>query len=260
MKGADRVALFCILVSAGAGECATPVAPAPGMPLAGLPNWCAPDIHPATLAGLIATESMFNPYAIGVVGGKSSRAAKTLKEAVATAKLLERQGANFSVGLTQINRFNLAMVGETYETIFEPCRNIRAGGFILKDCYRRAIDRFSNEQQALRAAFSCYYSGNFTRGFRPDSQGKRSYVQKVVANAMNRRTEKWAVPAVTELPPDNDAQAPSARVHSAASDTPSRQQKPAWGKYSDTRFNADERQPVNAVLRHTTYPDQPDDW
>jgi type IV secretion system protein VirB1 len=54
-----------------------------------------------------------------------------------------------------------------------------------------------NEQQALRAAFSCYYSGNFTRGFRPDRQGEPSYVQKVVAHALGKQ-DSTIVPAVEQ--------------------------------------------------------------
>jgi len=39
------------------------------------------------------------------------------------------------------------------------------------------LPRYGDQQQALRAALSCYYSGNFETGFR------HGYVQKVVANA-----------------------------------------------------------------------------
>jgi len=34
---------------------------------------CAPAVHPATAAAIVADESGFNPYAIGVVGGPASR-------------------------------------------------------------------------------------------------------------------------------------------------------------------------------------------
>jgi type IV secretion system protein VirB1 len=48
----------------------------------------------------------------------------------------------------------------------------------------------------LRAAFSCYYSGNFTRGFRADKAGQPSYVQKVVANADVQVPPIPVVPAI----------------------------------------------------------------
>ncbi|MBD4346567.1 lytic transglycosylase domain-containing protein, partial [Xanthomonas citri pv. citri] len=54
---------------------------------------------------------------------------------------------------------------------------------ILQDCYARASAKLASEKDPLHAAFSCYYSGNFSRGFRPDKAGQPSYVQKVLASA-----------------------------------------------------------------------------
>ena len=138
---------------------------------------CAPRVDRLTLEALVRTESAYNPYAIVVVGGRLVRQPATLEEAVATARSLERQGYNFSVGLGQVNRYNLARFGETLETAFDACRNLRAGGTILVECFARSLPRYGDQQQALRAALSCYYSGNFETGFR------HGYVQKVVANA-----------------------------------------------------------------------------
>ncbi|WP_241484893.1 lytic transglycosylase domain-containing protein [Caballeronia zhejiangensis] len=176
---------------------------APPLPFSKLAAECAPGVHPTTLKGVVSTESGGNPYAIGVVGGRLERQPRNLTEAVATARELERQGFNFSMGLGQVNRYNLAKYGERYETVFEPCRNLKAGSAILKDCYQRARARIPVDQQALRAAFSCYYSGNFTRGFKPDGVGQRSYVQKVVANATEIAEPIPVVPAV--IPNSADA-------------------------------------------------------
>lgn len=162
---------------------------------------CAPDIHPQTFKAVVTTESTFNPFAIGVVDGKLKRTPKTQEEAIATAKQLERDGFNFSLGLTQVNRFNLAKYGQSYETIFEPCTNVKVGAAILRDCYERALSRYGDEQRALRASFSCYYSGNFTRGFKPDRPGEASYVQKVVANGLAPK-DKIIVPAIKNAPSD----------------------------------------------------------
>ena len=175
---------------------ATAQTPAPALPFDKLAAECAPGVHPSTLRGVVTTESAGNPFAIGVVGGRLERQPRNLPEAVATARALERQGFNFSMGLGQVNRYNLAKYGERYETVFEPCRNLKAGGAILRDCYQRARARIPDDQQALRAAFSCYYSGNFTRGFRPDRAGQPSYVQKVVANATDTAEPIPVVPAV----------------------------------------------------------------
>nr|WP_241557557.1 lytic transglycosylase domain-containing protein [Xylella fastidiosa] len=168
------------------------------LPFEKLAAECAPDIHPTTLKAVVSTESSWNPYAIGVVGGHLDRQPRNLVEAVATARSLEQQGFNFSMGLGQINRYNLAKYGESYETVFEPCRNLKAGSAILKQCFQRAKMQIGDDQGALRAAFSCYYSGNFTRGFRHEKAGQPNYVQKVVANAAGTAQPIPVVPAVKD--------------------------------------------------------------
>lgn len=116
---------------------------------------------------VVRVESSFNPWAIGVVGARLARQPASLEEAVATASQLERDGYNFSLGLAQVNRHNLAAQGlESYEQAFAACPNLAAGARILADCHRRAGGDWGK-------AFSCYYSGNFVRGF------KDGYVQKV---------------------------------------------------------------------------------
>jgi type IV secretion system protein VirB1 len=193
--------------------------PAP-LPFEELAARCAPDIHPETLKGVVTTESSWNPYAIGVVGGRLERQPRSLEEAVAAARDLERKGFNFSMGLGQVNRYNLGRYGQTYESIFEPCANLKVGAAILEDCYVRAMKQLREEQQALRAAFSCYYSGNFTRGFRPEQAGGPSYVQKVVANAVDMARRAPVVPAVqaqaseTALPARSPGRAPAASQES----------------------------------------------
>lgn len=148
-----------------------------------LANDCAAQVHPVTMAALMQVESSQNPFAIGVVDGVLARPPRNKAEAIATARALERGGWNFSVGQAQVNRYNLAKYGLTYESAFEPCPNMRAGAAILKDCYDRALPQFRDPQQALQAALSCYYSGNFKRGFMPDVKGKPSYVAKVLTSA-----------------------------------------------------------------------------
>lgn len=138
---------------------------------------CAPSVHPLTMAAVAKVESGFNPYAIGVVSGRLERQPRGRDEAVATAKSLAQQGFNFSLGAVQVNRHNLARYGLDYESAFDACSNLRAGAAILGDCFARATKTVATEQGALRAAFSCYYSGNFTTGFR------EGYVAKVVGGS-----------------------------------------------------------------------------
>lgn len=153
------------------------------MEIASLLPLCAPLVHPATAHAIVQVESSFNPFAIGVVGSALERQPRNRAEALATAKQLDAQGWNYSVGPAQINRRNWDRLGLNVETAFDPCENLRAMQSILARCYERAQGAGLSPQRTLRKALSCYYSGNFTRGFTPDVQGQPSYVAKVVAAA-----------------------------------------------------------------------------
>jgi type IV secretion system protein VirB1 len=132
---------------------------------------CADLAVPATVMSHVArVESDFNPYAIGIVGGRLQRQPKNLAEAVSTARMLEEKGYNFSLGISQVNRHNMVKYGlDSYERAFDICPNVQAGSQILSECYGRSGGDWGK-------AFSCYYSGNFTTGFR------HGYVQKVYAS------------------------------------------------------------------------------
>ncbi|QQP98785.1 lytic transglycosylase domain-containing protein [Lysobacter enzymogenes] len=135
---------------------------------------------------VVRVESSFNPYAIGVVGGRLVRQPKTLSEAVATVRMLERRGYNFSIGVAQVNRYNLGKYGlDSYEKAFDVCPNLQAGSRILAECYQRSQD--------WGKSFSCYYSGNFVTGFR------HGYVQKIYASMRNGQagaTEMGAIAVI----------------------------------------------------------------
>jgi type IV secretion system protein VirB1 len=135
---------------------------------------CAPQVHPATAAALIAVESARNPYAIGVVGGALLRQPAHRQEAVATARALEAGGWDFSVGLGQINRRNFVRLGLTLDSVFDPCTNLTAMQSVLGECFVRAGPTARGDSARLRDALSCYYSGNFSTGHR------HGYVRKVV--------------------------------------------------------------------------------
>ena len=149
--------------------------------LAALVLACAPSIAPATMLAVIDVESGGNPYAIGVVDGRLERQPTTLEEAVSTVRALEADGWNYSVGLAQVNRQHHARLGWSGAAAFDPCANIAAGAEILAECFDRASKETSDEQHALRAALSCYYSGSFTHGQRSDTRGT-SYVDRVLSS------------------------------------------------------------------------------
>lgn len=116
---------------------------------------------------VVNVESSRNPYAIGVVGGQLVRQPQNLPEAVATVRMLEKSGYNYSLGVAQVNRANLGKYGlDSYEKAFEYCPNLTAGSQILAQCYASAGKDWGK-------AFSCYYSGNFTTGYQD------GYVQRI---------------------------------------------------------------------------------
>lgn len=150
---------------------------------------CAPEVHPSTAKALVQVESNFNPWAIGVVGGALPRQPRNHAEALAAVRTLQDAGRNFSVGLAQINVGNWERLDLTASSAFEPCRNLAAMQRVLTECFDRAhrhlrshrtkgaLEAPPTDQQALRRALSCYYSGNFSTGFR------HGYVRKVVLAA-----------------------------------------------------------------------------
>jgi type IV secretion system protein VirB1 len=167
---------------------------------------CAPDIAPDTLSRIVKTESGFNPWAIGVVGKALNRQPQTKNEALNAVRKLANDNENFSIGLAQINRQYFDI--KDAERIFSPCANLKMGSDILKDCYSRAFKSSDSKQHALLKTFSCYYSGNYTRGFVKENNGK-SYVDRVIA--ANSTTIK--VPALDDAP---------------TADQPSRQERPVY--------------------------------
>lgn len=147
--------------------------------LMALTEQCAPNVPKDIMAAVVLTESARNPYAIGVVKG-AVKQPQSKAEAIRTVYELESQGKNFSMGISQINRYNLKPYGLNYETVFDPCTNLRVGSLILLDCYKRASKESSSINQSWEKAFSCYYSGNFKTGFKQDFPNQPPYVTKIV--------------------------------------------------------------------------------
>lgn len=143
---------------------------------------CAPQVHPRTMSYLVRRESSFNPFAIAVVGGIIARQPRNLPEAVATARWLTDNNINFSAGISQINVKNFTSKGLDVVSVFDVCKNLRAGSEILADCHERAVrTEGAGGQAAIEMAMSCYYSNNFTTGL------KHGYVQAIAADAYKSR-------------------------------------------------------------------------
>lgn len=153
------------------------------MDLTALVQQCTPsNVSPQTMQAIMRVESAFRPHAIGYkIIRKSDGKVFTLtsqpsnrNQAITWAQWFQTNGYRYDAGAAQVHSLNFQKYGLTVETAFEPCANIRAGAMILHDCYVRALPKYRVEQTALRAALSCYQSGNFTTGF------NTGYVSNVV--------------------------------------------------------------------------------
>lgn len=151
----------------------------PGLEMMACPNLAVPA---AVMQHVVNVESSRNPFAIGVVGGQLVRQPQNLPEAVATVRMLESKGYNYSLGVAQVNRTNLGKFGlDSYEKSFDYCPNLVAGSQILAQCYASAGGDWGK-------AFSCYYSGNFTTGYQD------GYVQKIFQSMAQQPVPAGALP------------------------------------------------------------------
>lgn len=156
------------------------------MDLSALIEQCTPPrVAQQTMSAIMRIESTHEPHAIGYkIIRKSDRTVFILtkqphsqNEAVKWATWFDKNGYEYDAGAAQVHSTNFAKFGLSASTAFDVCANIRAGAQILSECFARAKPKYQNEQVALRAALSCYQSGNFTTGFRT------GYVARVVGAA-----------------------------------------------------------------------------
>lgn len=127
---------------------------------------CAPGVDPDLLAKIVATESGFEIFAIGVNGtAPRSYDPRSASEAAALARQLISEGRSIDMGLGQINSANLTWLGLTLESVFDPCANLAATEAVLRDGYERSRKNGSTPSAALGQALSAYNTGSFTRGF-----------------------------------------------------------------------------------------------
>ena len=132
---------------------------------------CAPNVAPQTIQQIVSVESKGNPLALNVNGLKDENGrtikvtAKDADEAAKLARAYIAKGYSVDLGLMQVNSRNLANLGYRVEDMFEPCKNIAAGGRVLTAFYAGARKQYSDEQTALRAALSAYNTGNFVNGY-----------------------------------------------------------------------------------------------
>jgi type IV secretion system protein VirB1 len=190
---------------------------------------CGPLAVPEdVMAHVVHVESSRNPFAIGVVGGRLLRQPRNLGEAVATVRMLEARGFNYSIGLAQVNRVNFARFGlDTPEAGFDVCNNLAAGASILAECLQRHDGRWGD-------AFSCYYSGNARTGY------EHGYVQKVF--------DAMASGAPSEAPAEAIAFAPGPAPGGAQAGVADASST-SWDAVYTARITAPDATRVDAVTR-----------
>ncbi|WP_258066324.1 lytic transglycosylase domain-containing protein [Pasteurella multocida] len=139
---------------------------------------CSSLVSVETLNALVQTESSYNPYAIAVVNGAQVKQPKTREEAEKAIDFLESQGANYSVGLGQINKSNFNKYGTSGKELLDSCHNIKISEKILAQCYK------DSPNKSVAEALSCYYAGNFSYGFVKEKIGKNrtAYIERIINN------------------------------------------------------------------------------
>ncbi|HBB6887008.1 TPA: lytic transglycosylase domain-containing protein [Citrobacter freundii] len=152
---------------------------------------CAASIHPSTPLDVARVESGFHPYAIAEIlpdsRGVISHFPTSLSEAIRLTGRLAARGRRYSVGLMQITSTNFRHYGVTASDLLNPCVNLSVFERILDDCYRRG--------GTLKRALSCYYSGNFETGLRPESAfNQTSYVQRIGYVVPSTREDRQRTP------------------------------------------------------------------
>ncbi len=159
---------------------------------------CAATVHPDTAIDVARTESGFNPFAIAEIIPKNERSPgdkgvisyfPTSKgDALNIVRKVEARKRRYSVGLMQITSTNFTKFNVTAESLFSPCTNLSIFEKIIADCYQRG--------GSLKRALSCYYSGNFTTGLKPEKDhGQTSYVQRI---GYTPPDGGWLVPSTKE--------------------------------------------------------------
>lgn len=128
---------------------------------------CAPSVHPATLAAIVAQESGFDRLAIGVNGAPTTTVdADNTAEAVKRASALIAAGRSVDLGLGQINSANLDWLELSVSDAFDACKNLAAAARVLSGNYTRYRPESRTDQEALDRALSAYNTGHPEKGVR----------------------------------------------------------------------------------------------
>lgn len=134
---------------------------------------CAPNVAPATLLAIIATESGGVPYAVHV-NGRSFTTPANRDQAVRLAKRAMNAGYSADLGLMQVNSRHLSTLGVSIDEVLDPCTNVRAGAAILAADYAAMRTHERSGERAVLYALSAYNTGDARQGF------ANGYVRRVL--------------------------------------------------------------------------------
>lgn len=164
---------------------------------------CSVDVHPQTVAAVIAVESAGDQFAIesvlrrkdrGKNTKKASETATTIEKAVVKAKASIAAGYSVSLGLMQINDMHYERFGVEIKDLFNPCINITIGTVILNENYMGSSEIFNNERDRLVGMLSGYNTGKYS--------GKvgRAYAERVMRKALTMNLKIKPVDSKVTLP------------------------------------------------------------
>jgi len=142
---------------------------------------CAPLVAPVTMSALVEQESGGNPWALHDNTTGISYQPGNQADAIAQARQLMAAGHSLDLGLGQINSKNLAWLGQSVETIFQSCTNLKAAQTVLLAAWKQSGGQ-------LPAALSVYNTGKV------DGSVGAHYAASVYAKAQHQAPIVPAIP------------------------------------------------------------------
>ena len=142
---------------------------------------CAPLVAPVTMGAIVQQESGWNPLALHDNTSGISYQPQNEIEAIAIANKLIKIRHSVDLGIGQINNKNLSWLGQTVETIFQPCSNLNAAQTILIAAWKQSGNN-------LPGALSAYNTGKV------DSSIGANYAASVYAKALHPTPIVPAIP------------------------------------------------------------------
>lgn len=129
----------------------------------GLASLHAPQVAPETLAAFAQAESALDPLCIHDNTTGRSFTPRSLDEAINLAYELMRESDDLDLGLLAINQRNMARLGLTVSSAFDPVLSIKAGARVIVENYRQCMLTLQGEA-ALKCMASYYNTGSATAG------------------------------------------------------------------------------------------------